>query len=185
MRSVLHICDGDLEDRTMYLCDIVHNLGCVVHHIYDVIYKIRVVVLNEAGVLTGDDNVEVCLFFDLVDDAKCEIIFYDTPENYLAVVDTDRAVLSYVGDLIFNGIKHTAFVVVHWRPLAATKRIPFCVSSCISCMARGVSSCAPFWSSVPSRSLAISLIIGKPPLNSAYEFFLVNGIRVKADPHLV
>ena len=112
MRPVLHICDGDLEERTVYLCDIVHNLGCVVHHIYDVIYKIRVIVLNEAGVLTGDDNVEVCLFFDLVDDAKCEIIFYDTPENYLAVVDTDRAVLSYVGDLIFNGIKHTAFVVV-------------------------------------------------------------------------
>lgn len=65
----------------------------ILHNIHDQIHKGRVIVLDQAGVLPGDDNFEICLLFDLSEDPECQIIFDDPAGDDFSLVDTDRSVL--------------------------------------------------------------------------------------------
>ena len=82
-----HICDGKFEERSFYFCDIIDNLRGVVHYIYNVIYKIRVIILDQTGVLAGYDDFITGLFFYLVHDPVSKIIRYNAPGNNLSLMD--------------------------------------------------------------------------------------------------
>ena len=61
MGTVRHTRDGDLQDGTVYFCDVIYDLCRILHNIHDQIHKSRGIVLDQAGVLPGDDNFEICL----------------------------------------------------------------------------------------------------------------------------
>ena len=82
-----HICDGKFEERSFDFCDIIDNLCRVVHHIYNVIYKSRVIAFDQAGVLAGYDDLVTGLLFDLVHDPVSKIIRYNATRNNLSLMD--------------------------------------------------------------------------------------------------
>ena len=77
----------------MYFGDVIYDLCRILHYVHDQIHKGRVIVLDQAGILPGDDNFEICLLFDLSEDPECQIIFDDPAGDDFPLVDTDRSVL--------------------------------------------------------------------------------------------
>ena len=66
MRTVVHITDRNLQDRTVYFTDVVDDLRRIVHDVDDMIDKGFVVVFDKAGIFPGYDDFKVALPFDLL-----------------------------------------------------------------------------------------------------------------------
>ena len=108
----MHICDSQFEKRPSDFCDIIDDFCCIVHYIYDMVYKLRIIVFDQAGVFTGSDDLVAGFLFDLMHDPVCQIIRNNAARNDFSFMHTERSVLCYIGYLILHSGKKTAFVVV-------------------------------------------------------------------------
>ena len=70
------------------------------HDIYDMIYKFGVVVFDQTGVFPGYDDLVSRFFFYFGNDPECQIVRNHPAGNHPALVDAERAVFRYVGNLV-------------------------------------------------------------------------------------
>ena len=112
MRTVVNIKHRKLQDRTVYIKDVVDDLRRIVHDVDDMIDKGFVVVFDKAGIFPGYDDFKVALPFDLLKDSSAEIRIDRRARDHLALMDTDRAVFGNIRNVIVKRSKNSSFIII-------------------------------------------------------------------------
>ena len=70
--------DGNLQDRSVYLRDILYDLGRILHDVDNEIDESGIIVLDQAGVFSGNDDFKILLLLELIQDTEGKIILNDS-----------------------------------------------------------------------------------------------------------
>ena len=109
----------------------------------NMVYKVRVMVLDKAGVFPGHYDLKLPVLFYFVDDPADQLGGDHRTGDYVSFVNADRAVFRDIGDLILHRLKKIYFIII-LASAGSDEHNAFFRSLRTRSRARGVSSWAPF-----------------------------------------
>ena len=85
----LHICDSKFEKRSLDFRNVIHDFSCIVHYIYDMVDKSRIIVLDQTSILAGCNDLVAGFLFDFMHDPVSQIVRYNAPGDDFSLMNAD------------------------------------------------------------------------------------------------
>ena len=85
----LHICDSEFEKRSLDFRNVIDDFSCIVHYIYDMVDKSRVIVLDQTSILAGCNDLVAGFLFDFMHDPVSQIVRYNAPGDDFPLMNAD------------------------------------------------------------------------------------------------